>query len=209
LTTQVVGFKKIKFYTLENVGAGDLELPEQEMHTTSYWLTLPKPLMESLPYSHSIRLGGVRGLAQALRQMASLFLMCDLRDIQVAVEENSVGNFLGEQQEKVEMRIGDGGMRNAEFGMWNEKAEKSRKLRTKGKGSDPIFEPNIFIYDNYPSGIGLSQPLYDMHDQVLRETARLIRSCPCEEGCPGCVGPRGEIGDQSKQVALALLDMIL
>ena len=42
LTTQVVGFKKIKFYTLENVGAGDLELPEQEMHTTSYWLTLPK-----------------------------------------------------------------------------------------------------------------------------------------------------------------------
>ena len=35
---QVVGFKKIKFYTLENVGAGNLSLPEQEMHTTAFWL---------------------------------------------------------------------------------------------------------------------------------------------------------------------------
>jgi len=216
LTTQVVGFKKIKFYTLENVGAGDLDLPEQEMHTTSYWLTLPKPLMESLPYSHSVRLGGVRGLAQALRQMASLFLMCDLRDIQLAVEENLVGHSLGEGQEKtkigigdLEMRNADGGIRNADCGMWNEKAEKSRKVLGKGKRPDLIFEPNIFIYDNYPSGIGLSQPLYDMHGQILRETARLIRSCPCEEGCPGCVGPRGEVGDRSKQVALALLDLIL
>ena len=107
------------------------------------------------------------------------------------------------------MRIGDGGMQNADCGLRNEQAERPRSARIKGKGTNPIFEPNIFIYDNYPSGIGLSQPLYDMHGQVLRETARLIRSCPCEEGCPGCVGPRGEVGDQSKQVALALLDMIL
>jgi ATP-dependent helicase YprA (DUF1998 family) len=135
--------------------------------------------------------------------------MCDLRDLQLAVEENLVGNYLEEQQEKMETQIGDFEMRNADWGLRNEKDEKSRKARTKGKSADPIFEPNIFVYDNYPSGIGLSQPLYDMHDQVLRETARLIRSCPCEEGCPGCVGPKGEVGDQSKQVALALLEMIL
>src|SRR5205823_9925803 len=35
---QIVGFKKIKFYTMENVGAGKLSMPEQEMHTTAYWL---------------------------------------------------------------------------------------------------------------------------------------------------------------------------
>jgi len=92
LTTQVVGFKKIKFYTLENVGAGDLELPEQEMHTTSYWLTLPRSLMDSLPYLPSLRLGGVRGLAQAMRQIAVLFLMCDPRDLQVALEDNVMEN---------------------------------------------------------------------------------------------------------------------
>ena len=41
--SQVVGFKKIKFFTNENVGAGKLELPENEMHTTSYWITLGRP----------------------------------------------------------------------------------------------------------------------------------------------------------------------
>ncbi|MBM3800741.1 MAG: DEAD/DEAH box helicase [Acidimicrobiia bacterium] len=182
LTTQVVGFKKIKFYTLENVGAGDLELPEQEMHTTSYWLTLPRSLMESLLYLPSIRLNGVRGLAEAMRQMAALFLMCDPRDLQVTIEENLVGETPGRAVSP---------------------AQKGRDLPRQ------IFEPNIFIYDNYPSGIGLSEPLFDLHDRVLQETARLIRSCPCQEGCPSCVGPQGETGDLGKRVALDILKAIL
>src|SRR5262249_10340793 len=37
VVSRVVGFKKIKFYTNENVGSGELDLPEQQMHTTSYW----------------------------------------------------------------------------------------------------------------------------------------------------------------------------
>ena len=40
VVSRVVGFKKIKFYTNENVGSGELDLPEQQMHTTSYWLTM-------------------------------------------------------------------------------------------------------------------------------------------------------------------------
>ncbi|HOJ14914.1 MAG TPA: helicase-related protein, partial [Deltaproteobacteria bacterium] len=38
---KVVGYKKIKFYTGENVGYGDVNLPQKEMHTTSYWFTIP------------------------------------------------------------------------------------------------------------------------------------------------------------------------
>src|SRR6202167_4784706 len=38
---QIVGFRKIRFYTMENVGAGKLSMPEQEMHTTSFWLHFP------------------------------------------------------------------------------------------------------------------------------------------------------------------------
>ena len=34
VVSRVVGFKKIKFYTNENVGSGELDLPEQQMHTT-------------------------------------------------------------------------------------------------------------------------------------------------------------------------------
>ena len=45
VVSRVVGFKKIKFYTNENVGSGDLDLPEQQMHTTSYWLTIPAEVL--------------------------------------------------------------------------------------------------------------------------------------------------------------------
>src|SRR6202030_113394 len=43
---QIVGFKKIKFYTMENVGAGKLSMPEQEMHTTAFWLHFPAAFLE-------------------------------------------------------------------------------------------------------------------------------------------------------------------
>src|SRR5580692_6902384 len=64
--SQVVGFKKIKFFTNENIGDGKLELPENEMHTTAYWITLERPLLESLPFSVSERQSGMFGLLHAL-----------------------------------------------------------------------------------------------------------------------------------------------
>src|SRR5262249_30145872 len=42
---KVVGFKKIKMGTLENVGSGEVELPQQEMQTTSVWLTFAPALL--------------------------------------------------------------------------------------------------------------------------------------------------------------------
>ncbi|HEV8383257.1 MAG TPA: DEAD/DEAH box helicase, partial [Candidatus Acidoferrales bacterium] len=57
--SQVVGFKKIKFFTNENVGAGQLELPENERHTTAYWITLERALVESLPFPISERQAGM------------------------------------------------------------------------------------------------------------------------------------------------------
>src|SRR5262249_48093388 len=83
---QVVGFKKIKFVTMENVGSGDLNLPVQEMHTTSYWLTIPRERFESLPFSPTERLNGLHGLAYALSQLSCVFLMCDRRDLGSAVD---------------------------------------------------------------------------------------------------------------------------
>jgi len=73
----------------------------------------------------------------------------------------------------------------------------------------PREEPNVFIYDNYPGGIGLSEPLYRLHSRLLAESRALIGACPCRDGCPSCVGPAGEAGTRGKEVALALLDAIL
>ncbi|GIU79098.1 MAG: helicase [Bryobacteraceae bacterium] len=85
---QIVGFKKIKFYTNENVGAGTLSLPEQEMHTTSFWLHFPAAFWQ--PFGHlspAERLNGLTGLGHAFRTVASLLLMCDPRDLGVSITE--------------------------------------------------------------------------------------------------------------------------
>jgi DEAD/DEAH box helicase domain-containing protein len=165
VVSRVVGFKKIKFYTNENVGSGELDLPEQQMHTTSYWLALPMSVMARLPYAADDRRDGVVGLAFALKQVAQLLLMCDRHDIGISIDTAATGG-----------------------------GDKSQK---------------IFIYDNYPGGIGFSEPLYRMHRELLARTRRLIAECECENGCPGCVGPAGNTGPLAKAAALRILDLLL
>lgn len=92
IRSQVVGFKKIKFYTLENVGSGKLELPENEMHTTACWITLDRELTDSLPYSISERQDGLFGLLYALESVASLLLMCDRMDLGATIGEQMPDN---------------------------------------------------------------------------------------------------------------------
>ena len=173
VVSRVVGFKKIKFYTNENVGSGELDLPEQEMHTTAYWLTLPRALVDSLPFAGDDRRDGIVGLGFALRQVAQLLLMCDRHDIGLVIH-----------------------------------GEEGRPAHPAPSGSAGVAheeEPTIFIYDNYPGGIGFSEPLFGLHDRLLGDTRALIERCPCEAGCPACVGPIGQTGPRAKPVALALL----
>jgi DEAD/DEAH box helicase domain-containing protein len=85
VVSRVVGFKKIKFHTNENVGSGELDLPEQQMHTTSYWLETPAAVLSALPYAVDDRRDGIRGLAFAMRNVAQLLLMCDQRDLGLSV----------------------------------------------------------------------------------------------------------------------------
>ncbi len=85
---QIVGFKKIKFYTMENVGAGQLSLPEQEMHTTSFWLHFSRPFLEALEdLTPTEILNALTGLGNAFRTVGALLLMCDPRDLGVAITE--------------------------------------------------------------------------------------------------------------------------
>jgi DEAD/DEAH box helicase domain-containing protein len=85
VVSRVVGFKKIRFQTNENVGSGELDLPEQQMHTTAYWLEVPLAIINVLPYATDDRRDGVIGLAFAMKQVAQLLLMCDARDIGLSV----------------------------------------------------------------------------------------------------------------------------
>ena len=165
VVSRVVGFKKIKFYTNENVGSGELDLPEQQMHTTSYWLTIPAAVMAGLPYSAADRRDGVVGLAYAMRNVAPLLLMCDAHDLGLSIDGVALEGA---------SRLGGSMKSTAEPG--------------------GAVEPTIFLYDNYPGGIGFSEPLFAMHGALLARTRQLIDGCPCESGCPSCVGPEGGTG---------------
>ncbi len=91
---QIVGFKKIKFYTNENIGAGKLSMPEQEMHTTAFWLHFPAEFLARLSdYTPTERQSGITGLGNALRTVAALLVMCDPRDIGVALSQEASATF--------------------------------------------------------------------------------------------------------------------
>jgi DEAD/DEAH box helicase domain-containing protein len=183
--SQVIGFKKIKFFTNENVGDGKLELPENEMHTTAFWLTLERSLVESLPFSVSDRQSGMFGLLHALESIATLLLMCDARDLGAAIGERPPSP--GSEIE------------------WEE-APDLKAVRTLAEME--FFEPNLYLYDAYHGGIGFSEPLFRTHSLLLAKTRELIAACHCENGCPSCVGPIGERGERAKEAALAILSRL-
>jgi len=167
VNTQVVGFKKVRFYTMENVGAGNLSMPEREMHTTAFWLHFPAAFLARFPdLSRTEKQNGLRGLANGLRTVASLLLMCDPRDLGIAFAEDI------------------------------------------SKGTQ-TFEPDLFLFDTYPGGIGQSQPLFKLTSKLLTGAMEVLRSCGCDAGCPSCVGPIGEVGERGKEAAIRILEELL
>ena len=186
VATQVVGFKKIKFHTQENVGAGDLSLPQNEMHTTAYWVTIPADLIQSLSFGAEEKINGLYGLAYIVHHVAPLFLMCDIHDIGVSIGDNASGESLPPRDLRGKVQPLHGPVY-----------------------ADIDFAPNIFIYDNYPGGIGLSPSLFDLDKTLLDYCLKTIGACPCRDGCPSCVGPTKESGEGAKEVAVALLSRLL
>jgi DEAD/DEAH box helicase domain-containing protein len=179
---KVVGFKKIKMGTLENVGSGEVELPQQEMQTTSVWLTFDTALLRRVSPSRDELLDGLRALTRLLHHLAPLFLLCDIRD---------VGSWLG-----------DGSPSEAAVVVTRESVW-ARLLQS------PEFTPTIYLYDNQPGGIGLAERIFQVLPDLLRRGLETIGGCACPSGCPSCVGPVNEVGRRAKPVALALLSRLV
>lgn len=191
VVTRVVGYKKIKFYTLENLGYGKIELPDLQFHTTAYWITFLKALLDRLSYPRWVLIEGILGLGYAFHSIATLHLMCAPHDIQHCVGDRGAKWFL---------RL----------------SKDSRGIYSSFRGGEEIsaeglevFEPTLFIYDNYPGGMGFSHQLFDDTEKLFEKTLKLISQCRCERGCPSCVGPVTETGEKSKEAALGLLGEIL
>ena len=141
--------------------------------------------MESLPFSVSERQSGMFGLLHAMESVATLLLMCDARDLGTAIGERPPTTRSSE----------------AEFAPVRFDEMAAGKIKE-------FFEPNLYLYDAYPGGIGFSEPLFRAHELLMEKTRELIAGCECEEGCPSCVGPAGDLVPRAKEAALAILHKV-
>ncbi len=69
--------------------------------------------------------------------------------------------------------------------------------------------PTIYLYETVPGGVGMSERLFDRHDELVHGAVELIGGCDCESGCPACTGPRLEADVDAKALALRLLRALL
>jgi DEAD/DEAH box helicase domain-containing protein len=179
---KVTGYKKIKFFTHENTGYGDVHLPQIEMHTQSFWLTLPEPIVSELSPLRSGVVDGLRGLAAALETVSTLALMCDPRDLGQALGDGATEATDADTQDLAPGRNPDQG-------------------RTGG------FDPTVFLFDAHAGGVGLSERIYETATELLEQAGALIEGCPCRTGCPACVGPSSENAAR-KRMALDILSAL-
>ncbi len=68
--------------------------------------------------------------------------------------------------------------------------------------------PVVFLHEGVPGGVGLAPRLFDRHAELVDGALGLVRACPCEAGCPACVGPRPESGGDAKALGRALLEAL-
>ena len=160
VTWLVTMFKKFKLDTRESLGFGDVNLPELELPTESCWWAFSPEITEG--YSMDSLQGGMLGLANALRQILPMYLMCAPHDLCVSYHVKDTFTSL----------------------------------------------PTLIVFDNYAGGIGLSEKIYTLRNLVFEDVHSLISNCPCENGCPSCVGPSSEVGADGKRVAIELSERL-
>ena len=194
LVRRVAGYKKIRYYTHENIGFGNINLPDQEMHTTSVWWTLDSGVLEDAFASRSAALDGFLGAAHAMHFVAALLTMSEPHDLGRAVGNSDTTwfNAVGVHG-RGRVRSHDG-------------------TEVDVDESSLAFRPTVFLYDNFPGGIGLSEPLYAIRTQVIDRSIEMVSACTCPQGCPACVGPilaSDELPARSpKLVALEVLSLL-
>jgi len=81
VTTLATLFKKIKFETHENVGAGKIHIPELTMHTTAYWWEMEEQIKEELNFSEANLGDALKAVANVLENVVPLWVMTDPKDL--------------------------------------------------------------------------------------------------------------------------------
>ncbi len=169
---KIVGYKKVKYHTHENAGYGDVRLPEIEMHTTSFWLTLPEAVMAELGRATAVE--GLVGVAHALELVSTLALMVDPRDLGRTLEDAADGRSSGAPAHANEHE--------------HEHEQANEHEREHAPPAAAPFSATAYLFDNVPCGVGLAERIYERASELVRDSVAMIARCGCPLGCPSCVG---------------------
>ena len=140
VTWQTTAFRKIKYYTMELIGQGELNLPSQTLSTTAAWWTVSEGMRNGVAGAGFNPIEALMGVRNLMLASLPTLAMCDRRDIGGMVDSRNLG------------------------------------------------VPAVVVYDRYPGGLGFARRGYDLMDDWLELCRRMVRECPCEGGCPSCVG---------------------
>ncbi len=241
VTSQVVGFRKVKWFTHEHMGAEKLDLPRNELHTVGYWISIDEKTVSELqeqglwsnaPNNYGSNWKKQRDLTRARdeyrcqvcnrieeNQAHHVHHKIPFRQFLSAEEANQIDNLVTlcpachrRVETVVRLRSGLAGLAYVLYNI--APIFLMCDARDLGVHSDPQSpltdgDPAIFIYERIPAGIGFSQRLFEIHQELIRNAHNLVSLCPCRDGCPSCVGPAGENGSGGKQESLSLLSLLL
>ncbi|MDP1714981.1 MAG: DEAD/DEAH box helicase [Anaerolineales bacterium] len=242
VTTQVVGFKKLRWFTYENLGQEPLDMPPSELQTTGYWLSLSEAALSHLrdagawsndpndygPDWSKIREHGrardkyqcqVCGALENGRQHGvhhkipfRAFIRDGVLDREQANRLENLTTLCSACHRKVEQNVRiRSGLAGLGFALGNlAPLFLMCDTRDLGVQTNPAWAPannmpTVVLYDLIPAGIGFSQKLFELHDELIARAFELVSECACEDGCPSCVGPGGENGVGGKKETLAIL----
>lgn len=246
VTTQVVGFRKLRWFTNENLGQEPLDLPPSELQTTGYWIVLSESALKKLrdaglwtndpndygPDWQKIRLAvrkrdqfkcQVCGAAETVREHDvhhktpfRAFIQNGVLNREQANRLENLTTLCQSCHRKVEQNVRiRSGLTGLGFVLGNlAPLFLMCDAGDLGIYAEPAWsavngQPSVVLYDLVPAGIGFSEKLFELHDELIRRAFELVSECACDDGCPSCVGPGGENGYGGKAETLAILKELL
>lgn len=235
VVSQATGYRKIKRYSHETIGYGPIDLPPSELETSGYWLIFGDSLSEQLmaagiflrpndygpnwPSQRQKALSRDNHRCQLCGDTSKLHVhhLTPFRQFASYQEANVLENLLTlcpvchrRAEESQRTRSALAGLSYllgnlAPLYLMCDPAD----VRVTAEIRSPLTKaPTVVLYETVPAGVGFSQRLFELHHELLASALELVNSCPCEDGCPACVGPAGESGPDTKQTTQQLLTIL-
>jgi DEAD/DEAH box helicase domain-containing protein len=241
VTTQVTGFRKIRWFTQETLADEPLEMPPSQLRTMAYWLSIGDETVAQLRENgfwnsdannygpdwdkiraeirkrdqYTCRICGIVEKEGHTHHVHHKTPFRTFTNPNLANQPENLMTLCPGCHKKVEivvrMRSGLVGLEYTFHGLAPLLVMcDSSDLGGSADPQSPLSEgrPTIVLYDQIPAGIGLSHVVFNRHEELVQSAFELISSCPCNDGCPGCVGAAGENGVGGKAETLALLTLL-